>query len=474
MYDARLRATNCLGCGGPMSGGGRIDRRYCRPSCRTLAYRIRLRTRGIEHGPTAVPRWAIGRLPELSIALTTLGRAQGNITVLARQMECEEASVRAWLLRLRDLGDTTPDVPPPEPEIRLRAEADRLRYDLDEALAQRNKLDEELRANKAETSAAIARLHKELECTRQQLDDRASLLTQIAGETATLKLDAGRARLRIQELQVQHGDDQAEISRLQQALSTAKNNLKSGEEKLSTVEQDRTRLRDEITQMSKEVVTLRDASKKIAGTSARSASGSPSAPRQQVFEMPDTIPTSTKSASDSVNEARSLMDEQVAKITRLVCVNFWEQTKQVKHGESVQLWLSQHGPKIHQAAQMLARVALTARIGQEGATTVTKAAHEAYRQALDRASSHPSAFASWFQESEDFLIFMATALITGLDVRTSTDFVTATKAAAPHVQNQSLSMDRARTAPQESELSRRSVPQPDKGSASTQRKIPPR
>lgn len=449
-----------------MFGGGRIDRRYCRDACRTLAYRMRLRTRGIERGPTAVPRWAIGRLPELAIALTTLGRVQGNVTVLARQMECEEASVRALLLRLRELGDTTPDVPPPEPEIRLRAAADRLRYDLDEALAQRNKLDEELRANKAETSTAIARLHKELERTRQQLDDRASQLTQTANETAALKTDAGNARLRVQELQAQHGDDQAEISRLQQALATAKNNLKSGEEKFSTAEQDRSRLRGEIAQMTKEVVTLRDASKKSAGASARSASAV-SAPRQQIFEMPETSPTSAKPVSDSAHHARSLMDEQVAKITRLVCIAFWEQPKPRDHDEPVKLWLSRHAQKIHQAAQILTRVALTARMGQEDATTVTKAAHETYLQALDRAGSFPPPFGSWFQESEDFLILLATAIITSLDVRTSTDFEPATKARTPHVQNQSLP-----SAPPESALGRQSAPQ--QGPNSTQRKFPPR
>ena len=56
-------ATGCMGCGGPMPEEGRIDRRDCRPGCRTLAYRMRLRTRRIEHGPTAVPCWAAGRLP---------------------------------------------------------------------------------------------------------------------------------------------------------------------------------------------------------------------------------------------------------------------------------------------------------------------------------------------------------------------------------------------------------------------------
>ncbi len=36
-----LRARTCSFCGGDMPASGRIDRRYCRPSCRTLAYRHR-------------------------------------------------------------------------------------------------------------------------------------------------------------------------------------------------------------------------------------------------------------------------------------------------------------------------------------------------------------------------------------------------------------------------------------------------
>lgn len=72
---------------------------------------------------------AAGRLPELAQALTTLGRVQGNVTVLARQMECEEAAVRGWLLRLRTLGEELPDTPVPDPQARLRSETERLRAD---------------------------------------------------------------------------------------------------------------------------------------------------------------------------------------------------------------------------------------------------------------------------------------------------------------------------------------------------------
>ena len=36
-----LRAHFCVLCGDALPARGRIDRKYCRPSCRTLAYRRR-------------------------------------------------------------------------------------------------------------------------------------------------------------------------------------------------------------------------------------------------------------------------------------------------------------------------------------------------------------------------------------------------------------------------------------------------
>lgn len=245
-----------------MSFGGRIDRRYCRPACRTLAYGNWLRTRGIDHGPTAVPHWAIGRLPKLSIALTTLGRVQGDVTVLARQMEYEEAAVRAWLLRLRELGDMTPDVPPPDPKVRLRADGDRLRADLAEALAQRNKLEEQLRDYQAQTGAKPTKLAKELESVQRNLNEQADLHTKFAGEFATLTADEANARKLAGKLQAQHIDDEAELTRLRKELSSAQSDAKSVAEKLRTIEQDRGELNTAKARLKKELAALRATAKK--------------------------------------------------------------------------------------------------------------------------------------------------------------------------------------------------------------------
>ena len=43
MGAVMLRAQSCLVCGGQMPNKSRIDRRYCKGACRTLAYRVRRR-----------------------------------------------------------------------------------------------------------------------------------------------------------------------------------------------------------------------------------------------------------------------------------------------------------------------------------------------------------------------------------------------------------------------------------------------
>lgn len=427
MYDTKLRATNCLGCGGAMFGGGRIDRRYCRPSCRTLAYRMRLRTRGIEHGPTAVPRWAIGRLPELAIALTTLGRVQGNVTVLARQMECEEASVRALLLRLRELGDTTSDVPPPEPEIRLRAEADRLRSDLDEALAQRNELDVELRENKKEAAEEITKLRRELDSLRQQLDERAARLTKVESETAGLKASEAQAQQQARDLQAQRRNDQAALSQMKQDLSVAKNDAQSVVNKLKSVEQERTSLISGRAQVERELAALRETAMQPTRAITQRAQPIESAQRRQYLATEEAPATTAKTPSPAELAARELMDEQVARIRQTVCLAFLTKAREQGHGEAIQLWLSQHSTKIARAAQLLTRVILTARMGQDKPVPIAKSAQHAYELTIERycsdESSDPTGFFRWLRDStsRNLLIVFATAIIAALDATSSTD-----------------------------------------------------
>lgn len=434
MYAARLRATRCMGCGGPMPEEGRIDRRYCRPGCRTLAYRMRLRTRGIEHGPTAVPRWAVGRLLELAQALTTLGRVQGNVTVLARQMECEEAAVRAWLLRLRALGEKLPDVPVPEPEARMRSEAERLRADLDEALAQRNKLDEELRVHKEQSSAAVAKLRRELEASRKQ--------------TAPAKKE-------------ERTKEQEEVLRLQRELVAVKDEMKTKDDKLRATEQERASLRDETTRLGREVAALRASTKKRAPAhrSLQMESGS---------YRPDGIPgesavVRTSGSSPAKDVAREQMEEQVANIRLTTSLEHLAKAREQGQGEQVQHWLSRSAAYIHEAAQQLAWSILTGRMGQAVGHPIGEAAQHAYRQTLEHVRTpgtrHAPEFGRWFQESEAFLVRLATALLSALDARSSTDIAPVRQAAQSLVHHPSAPQ-RAASSRVDSIESRRSEPIP--------------
>ena len=49
------RVRHCVLCGGDIASGGRIDRRYCSGSCRTLAYRARLQQHAKEPESIAPP-----------------------------------------------------------------------------------------------------------------------------------------------------------------------------------------------------------------------------------------------------------------------------------------------------------------------------------------------------------------------------------------------------------------------------------
>lgn len=88
------RLHECVVCGDPLSPGGRIDRRYCRESCRILAYRQRRRAQGSvrAHAPAstghraqAAPAWAAQLVDEQRHHQATqaaLAEAKAHITEL--------------------------------------------------------------------------------------------------------------------------------------------------------------------------------------------------------------------------------------------------------------------------------------------------------------------------------------------------------------------------------------------------------
>jgi hypothetical protein len=371
---------------------------------------MRLRVRGLERGPTAVPRWAAGRLPELAQALTTLGRVQGNVTVLARQMECEEASVRAWLLRLRALGEEPPDAPVPEPEVRLRGEADRMRADLDEALAQRNKLDEQLREQEAQSSTELTKLREALEDARKQ--------------TAAAS-DAQRA------------SEQQELVRLRSELLTLKDELKKRDDKLRDNDRERTSLREEKEKAEREMLSLLTSNRRPAPAQQDSA-GRPrkrSPDKLAATPVPDPVPRIPPPPMDF-----GRMDEQIANIRRVVSLEYLAKARAQGQGEQVDYWLARHATDIALAAEQLGRYVLYERMAQDAAAPVVSAARCAYQQMLKYILT-PGArftpeFIRWFKESEAFLLKLTAALIAALDARSSIDAAPARptkQPALPHV-----------------------------------------
>jgi len=95
MGAVMLRAERCLNCGGPMPFGLRIDARYCKPSCRTLAYRIRRRAYGpANQAARHAPRWAAGQPPFIRSALASLASLQAQILQLALQLEQQDIAFR--------------------------------------------------------------------------------------------------------------------------------------------------------------------------------------------------------------------------------------------------------------------------------------------------------------------------------------------------------------------------------------------
>lgn len=88
-----LRAQHCLTCGGPMPTTGRVDRRYCKGACRTLAYRVRRRVKATAPPGPLEPAWAEPNAV-VKTMLTSLAQIQARVLDFAHQLESEELFAR--------------------------------------------------------------------------------------------------------------------------------------------------------------------------------------------------------------------------------------------------------------------------------------------------------------------------------------------------------------------------------------------
>ena len=84
-----LRAQTCMTCGGEMPTTGRVDRRYCKGACRTLAYRLRRRVKATAPPGPLKPQWAEPS-DVVKTMLTSLAQIQARVLDFAHQLESEE------------------------------------------------------------------------------------------------------------------------------------------------------------------------------------------------------------------------------------------------------------------------------------------------------------------------------------------------------------------------------------------------
>lgn len=193
-----LRPQVCLNCGGAMPGAVRIDRRYCKASCRTLAYRIRKRSGLTPRPRTAVPRWVDGQPPTIASVLAALAELQARVLHIAHHVEQDD-------IAFRHACPMTPQAEPSPETAALLIQKDAQIHALEEELSQaRERLaDEALQAEQRQAEAA------------RQAQDR---LQSIAAEHSAMQAerDAQIDQLRAEVSELRRKAEEAEKEYLAQ------------------------------------------------------------------------------------------------------------------------------------------------------------------------------------------------------------------------------------------------------------------
>ena len=178
------RVRHCVLCGGDIASGGRIDRRYCSGSCRTLAYRARLQQHAKEPESIAPPPWSVVRLPPFSSALAALGELQSRIALLTTQLSEQEREHRKEL----HVGQSSTFVQQPTRREAEEQEAEKASQADAEA---RQLISDQVQS---ESAAEIARLRERLASAQQERGE-AQELARASQQTISA------AQARIQELE---------------------------------------------------------------------------------------------------------------------------------------------------------------------------------------------------------------------------------------------------------------------------------
>jgi len=171
-------------CGGDIASGGRIDRRYCSGSCRTLAYRARLQQPAKEPEGIAPPPWSVVRVPPFSNALAALGELQSRIALLSTQLSEQEREHRKEL----HVGQSSTFA---QQRTRREAEEQAAARSTQAEAAARQRISDQVQS---EAAAEIARLRERLASAQQERGE-AQELARASHQTMSA------AQARIQELE---------------------------------------------------------------------------------------------------------------------------------------------------------------------------------------------------------------------------------------------------------------------------------
>ena len=198
------RVRHCVLCGGDIASGGRIDRRYCSGSCRTLAYRARLQQHAKEPEGIAPPPWSVVRLPPFSSALAALGELQSRIALLTRQLSEQEREHRKEL----HVGQNSTFAQQP---TRREAEAQEAAQAAQAEAEARQRISDQLQT---ESAAEISRLREQLARTQQERvkeEERARACQQVISAAQT-RIQELESRLQSVESQIQEARQQVRLA----------------------------------------------------------------------------------------------------------------------------------------------------------------------------------------------------------------------------------------------------------------------
>ena len=198
------RVRHCVLCGGDIASGGRIDRRYCSGSCRTLAYRARLQQHAKEPKSIAPPPWSVVRLPPFSSALAALGELQSRIALLTTQLSEQEREHRKEL----HVGQSSTFAQQP---TRREAEEQEVAQAAQAEAEARHRISDQLQS---ESAAEISRLLEQLARTQQERakEEEGARASQQVISAAQTRIQELESRLQSAEGQLKEERQQAKLA----------------------------------------------------------------------------------------------------------------------------------------------------------------------------------------------------------------------------------------------------------------------